>query len=218
MIGNNIKALMKERGITQVMLAQKAGISQSTLSAIINGATPKAETAERIALALNVNVSDMQSVGKEHAELYCPRCGSHAVVEWLNHGNGKCRLRCSYCEADTGEQKDAEHAVAVFNSFAHSAERRAEKSVHVLSLAELLDSSCADSDDVRPAWFENRGLFIVPALIQYGMSERELEIVKVLWFGSMSAKSYLLSTYNEAWRVWGGKPTPARSDAEPWKE
>ena len=212
----SLPRIMHEKGYTQKTLSEKAGISQSTLSAIINGASPKPATLKALLDALGI--SQQQLFEKTTQEVsVCLRCGSKAITEWYNHGNGHYRLKCNYCEADSGEQPTKAKAVAIFESFKTTAERRASANVCVLSLAELLDSSCADEEDCRPVWFENRGLFIVPAIIRYGGAERELELVKVLWYGTMGAKSYMLSTYNEAWRCWNQKPTAERSDATPWK-
>ena len=215
-VGYNIGRFMKAKGLTQVELAKKAQISQSTLSAVINGTVPKKGTVEALCKALGVTEEEICQGNYTEEIERCPRCGSKAILVWNNLGNENCRIKCAFCEADTGEQKDKAHAVKVFRSFQKVAERRAPSDVYVLPLAELLDSGLADADDVRPVWFENRGLFVVPALVQYGGAERELELVKVLWFGAMSPKSYLLSMYNDAWRCWSRRPTAERSDAEPW--
>ena len=210
---------MREQGFTQKALAEKAHISQSTLSAILNGTPPKESTVSALADALGLTINELKESKRTTQEIsVCPRCGSTAIYEWIAHGSGKVRFRCGYCEADTGEQRSREHAISVFNSFQHSADSRQHANVYVLSLAELLDSAFADADDVRPVWFENRGLFVVPALVQYGAAERELELVKVLWFGSMAPKSYLLDLYGTAWRTWNSRPTAERCDAEPWKD
>lgn len=214
---NNLKDIMKGKGVTQTALAKMAGISQSTISAILNGNPTTPATLNAICNALGISAQKLSEETTQEITS-CPRCGSKAIIEWNNHLNNNCRLRCAFCEADTGEQRDKEHALRVFASFEQSESRRAHANVCVLTLSELLDSSCADADDVRPVWFENRGLFIVPALLQYGLAERELELVKVLWFGSMSAKSYLLSNYGVAWRCWNGRPTAERSEAEAWKD
>jgi len=218
MIGDNLRGILKAKGLTQAQLAQGAHISQSTVSAILNGTTPTENTLNGICEFLGIAQDILLSEKTTLQVNVCPRCNSKALIEWYNHGNGNCRIRCAYCEADTGEQRSREQALHVFSSFqTRSSGRRARASVYVLSLAELLDSAYADADDVRPVWFENRGLFIVPALMQYGRAERELDIVKVLWFGSMSAKSYLLGNYGIAWRCWNSKPTEEHSDAEPWQ-
>ena len=210
----NIRELMKERGITQASLASHIGMSQASVSNIINGANTSEDVLRNIASVLDVPFETLTSPVSTNI---CPRCDSKAVVEWFNHGNGNCRIHCAYCGADTGEQKDREHALRIFASFSKLQNGRVSANVYILPLAELLDTSCADADDVRPTWFENRGLFIVPALVQYGMAERELELVKVLWFDSMTPKSYLLSNYGEAWRCWNKKPTAEHAEAEPWR-
>lgn len=216
MIGENIGNIMRSRGLTQAQIAASCGISQSSLSAIIRGESePKEKTAERIALALGCSVEELKTATADVAS--CPRCGSKAITEWHSHGSGSVRLRCDYCELDTGEQNSRAKALSVFRSYEKKKERRNADSVHVLSLAELLDSECFDNDDVRIAWFENRGLFIVPSLIRCGIAERELGLVKVVWFGNRE-KTYMLEQYGQWWRCWSEKVTEAQSDATPWKE
>lgn len=216
MIGTNIGNRMRFKRMTQQELAEKAGISQASLSAIINGKSgAKAETLSAIASALGCTVAALKVEPSEPRE--CPRCGSRSISEWRNHGKESCRIRCNYCELDTGEQNSRAKALSVFYSFKNAEPRRAPSDVYVLPRTELLDASCFDGDDVRPVWFENRGLFIVPALLRCGIAERELELVKVVWFGS-GAKSFMLEQYGKWWRVWNGKASEAKSDATPWAE
>ena len=56
-----IKTLREERGMTQEELAQKAGISRTTLSCLESGAAEVAstKTLSRLAEALNVSVRDI---------------------------------------------------------------------------------------------------------------------------------------------------------------
>ena len=59
-VGERIKGLMKEKGISQNQLARAAQISQSGLSSIINGASsPKESTMKAIAGALDCTVADL---------------------------------------------------------------------------------------------------------------------------------------------------------------
>lgn len=215
-IGYSILSAMKAQGLTQKALAEKAHVSQSAISAIVHGTAPKDSTLSAICAVLGTTPAKISEKTTQEVNV-CPRCGSKAIIEWFNHGTGHYRFRCAYCEADSEEQKSRADAIRVFNSFGNKAERRAQDDIHVMSLAELLDVSFFDADDVRTVWFENRGLFIVPALLQYGGAERELELVKVTWFGKMSPSSYLLENYNNAWRCWNSRPTAERSDAEQWK-
>ena len=220
MIGDNIRRIMKEKKLTQAQVAKLANISQSTLSNIINGlAEPKQQTKETVADAIGVPLEQLE---EEIApvDLKCPRCGSTAVMEFTNHSNGSCRLRCGYCDLDTTDQQSRAHALNVFLSFRHKgavAER--SDNVRVLALEELMDGAeCDDRDNVRPVWFENRGLFIVPSLLQCGIAERELGIARVEWHGSFGAKSFMLDQYGSWWRTWNKKPTQAQSDSVPWSE
>ena len=139
-------------------------------------------------------------------------------MEFTNHANNSCRLRCGYCDLDSGDQADRQHALTVFESFRKKATAEPPQDVRVLELAEILDGSASDDDAVQPIWFENRGLFIVPSLLQCGIAERELDIVRVEWHGSFGAKSFMLSQYGAWWRCWNKKPSRAQSDAVPWSE
>ena len=59
-VGSKIKAMMKNRGYSQMRLAKKANISQSGLSTIINGgSSPSATTLQAIADALECSVKDI---------------------------------------------------------------------------------------------------------------------------------------------------------------
>ena len=69
-MGNRIRAIRTEQGLSQKDLCEKAGISQSALSAIERSEkSPTAETLRGIAAALGVLVSDLLE------EKYCPVCG-----------------------------------------------------------------------------------------------------------------------------------------------
>ena len=61
-IGNNIRALRKEKGLTQIELAQKAGINHSIISRIEYSQPPKScslATLFRIADALEIEPADL---------------------------------------------------------------------------------------------------------------------------------------------------------------
>ena len=213
----NLRSILKERGITQAELAKLSGLSQSTISGILSGASkPKAENLRRIADVLSLGIEELK---KSPASLTCcPRCGSRAITQWQNLADGSCRVLCGYCGLDSGEQHSMEKAVEIMESFRPSVKKSEENYTRVLTLPELLDSAYMDGEAVRPVWFENRGLFIIPALLQCGTAERELGLVHVLWFGSVSPKSYLFNLYGSTWRAWSSKPTEPQSDAEPWKD
>lgn len=54
---DNLKTLMKQRGFSQMMLAESTGISQSAISLYITGkSTPKAGELQRMADALSVSM------------------------------------------------------------------------------------------------------------------------------------------------------------------
>jgi transcriptional regulator with XRE-family HTH domain len=54
-----IRALMRERGMTQQELARLAGISRSTVLHILRGGHSSTETLERVAAALDVDVAEL---------------------------------------------------------------------------------------------------------------------------------------------------------------
>lgn len=69
-MGNRIRAIRTEQGLSQKELCERAGISQGTLSAIERSEkSPTADTLRSIAAALGVLVSDLME------EKYCPVCG-----------------------------------------------------------------------------------------------------------------------------------------------
>ena len=212
---------MKELKLTQEKLAAAAGISQAALSAIINNKSePKAETLRALAESLRLPLDSLAAVEEWQSwpqNFACPRCGSRAVSEFYNHADGAVRLSCGFCGLDTGEQKDRAGAMRLISSYAPPQSGAAgPQSVHVYALAELLDSSAFDGDDVRPVWFENQGLFCCPALLQYGIAERELELVRVQWWNSNGNKSFSLDKYGAWWRCWSQRPTEAQSLAVAW--
>lgn len=145
----------------------------------------------------------------------CRRCGSKAVSVWYH--NGTCRMRCGYCEADTGEQKSAGQAMKIWDTFKRAETAEPQSSVRVLSKDELIDSAFYDSSDIRPVWFENRGIFCCPALVQYGMAEREHGCVRVEWHGSFGSQSYDLQNYGSWWRCWSEKPSIEVLESEQWE-
>ena len=219
MIGDNIYRIMKEQKLTQSKLAKMSGISQATISAIIHGASPKKQTAEALAEALHVSVDELTAENTSFV-LKCPQCGSKAVMEFLNYADGSCRIHCGFCGVDTGDQQSRALAVRMFESFrkASAEKRKGKDACRVLTLDELLDVSAYDGESVRPVWFENRGLFIVPSLLQNGIAEREMGLVRVEWHSSFGAKSFMINQYGAWWRCWTSKPTQEQSDAIPWIE
>lgn len=81
-----IKELMKDRGISGLMLAERVGISNVALSTIATGKmNPSLDTLERIAKALDVEMSDL--FAPEKNRFRCPRCG--ALLELRECEDGK---------------------------------------------------------------------------------------------------------------------------------
>lgn len=57
--GDSLRALLRERGLTQQELAQRAGINRSTVRHVLAGGHCSTETLQRIAAALDVDVSEL---------------------------------------------------------------------------------------------------------------------------------------------------------------
>lgn len=76
-----IKEVIKSRGYTVTSLAEKIGMTQVSLSRIING-NPTVETLEKIALALGVDVKDLfKSTKEKNTEtIYVLRDGNYVAV------------------------------------------------------------------------------------------------------------------------------------------
>ena len=70
-----IKELCKERGIALSALAELVGISQPSMSLIVNGKQkPSFDTLEKIATGLNVGIGELFAP-LEGAKIICPHCG-----------------------------------------------------------------------------------------------------------------------------------------------
>lgn len=54
-----IKTYRDKRGLSQVSLADKSGVPQTTISTIEHGANPSWEIMKKLALALNITVDDL---------------------------------------------------------------------------------------------------------------------------------------------------------------
>ena len=223
-----IKEAMKARHITQKELAERLSVSQSTVSNYINGTYEMPDkTRLEIAEILGLESADFEGIENDWknwpSDFTCPRCNSRAVSEFFHHADHSSRITCGFCGLDSGWQREREKARKIFASFrpvrkSELAEIKhaSDNGVRVLTLAELLDSSQFDSDDVRPVWFENRGLFCCPALLQFGIAEREIDSVRVEWHKSFGQRTFELIHYNSFWRCWAEKPTQAQCDNVIW--
>ena len=70
-----IKELCKEKGLTLNTLADKVGISQPSISLIVNGKQkPSFDTLEKIAEALDVDIAELFAPA-DGARIVCPHCG-----------------------------------------------------------------------------------------------------------------------------------------------
>jgi len=75
-----IKEVLKEKGLTAVWLASQIEITQPSMSGIMNGKIkPSIDTLERIALALNVPVTELFEQPATDI-INCPYCGNKIKV------------------------------------------------------------------------------------------------------------------------------------------
>lgn len=78
-----VKELLKQKGMTAKELAGKIGISEGALSqSIKDGANPNLQTLTKIALALNVPVSELfEQPKKDNLSITCPHCGKDIEIK-----------------------------------------------------------------------------------------------------------------------------------------
>jgi transcriptional regulator with XRE-family HTH domain len=69
-----IKEIVKEKGMTVADLSEMTGILAPSLSRIVNGGNTTTETLEKIAKALEINVSELFETQRTDFIL-CPHCG-----------------------------------------------------------------------------------------------------------------------------------------------
>lgn len=74
-----IKELCKEKGIMMKDLAERLGITPTGLSKSIGQDYPQLQTLERIANALEVEVSEL-FVSRD-TSLHCPKCGARLQLK-----------------------------------------------------------------------------------------------------------------------------------------
>ena len=75
-IGENIKEVMRERGITQKQLAERLEIHPVSLSAMLRGGNFQVETLAKFAAAIGCSVADFFGEPVHR----CPHCGKHIAV------------------------------------------------------------------------------------------------------------------------------------------
>ncbi|MFI3322045.1 MAG: helix-turn-helix transcriptional regulator [Rikenellaceae bacterium] len=69
-----IKELCKKQGITQAEVAQKIGTSASSFAQIVKG-NISIDMLQKIAVALDVRISDLIVEERSSTSLTCPNCG-----------------------------------------------------------------------------------------------------------------------------------------------
>lgn len=80
MMDFRIKSILKERGITALILAQKIDMTQANLSNIMTGkTTPTLPTLQKIADALQVPISDLFEQPQQNI-ITCPHCNGKIKV------------------------------------------------------------------------------------------------------------------------------------------
>lgn len=84
-----IKELCKEKGTTLNALADKVGISQPSISLIVNGKQkPSFDTLEKIADALGVGMGELFAPA-EGAKVICPHCGKQITIKVEGYESAK---------------------------------------------------------------------------------------------------------------------------------
>ena len=73
-----IKEVIKEKGLTVTLLAEKMGINRVGLSNHING-NPSVEILQRIADTLKVDIVELFEPAKSN-EFTCPNCGTKLTI------------------------------------------------------------------------------------------------------------------------------------------
>lgn len=75
-----IKSILKEKGMTNIAIADKVGITRPNMSNIVNGKTkPSLETLDKIADALNVHISELFEQPQQNT-ITCPYCNGKIKV------------------------------------------------------------------------------------------------------------------------------------------
>ncbi len=74
-----IKEALKEKGLTQINLANELGISKVGLNKIING-NPTVDTLQKIATILDVDIKDLFISTKDKETIYIERKGEYIPI------------------------------------------------------------------------------------------------------------------------------------------
>ena len=107
-IGENIKRLRKERGLTQKKLGELCGIAEPNIRKYENSKqNPKLETAEKIAVALGVTAFEL--MGMEYFDLKSPDAGKQ-YAEYSSFQNYLSSL--GYVIEEKPERYDAEGLIS----------------------------------------------------------------------------------------------------------
>lgn len=81
---NRIKDILKERGVTQVELADMLGVSRSSIVKTLAG-NPSQETLEKIATVLGVEMWELfassEEVARQTGNETCPYCGQPISIK-----------------------------------------------------------------------------------------------------------------------------------------
>ncbi|OAV65747.1 helix-turn-helix protein [Bacteroidales bacterium Barb6] len=71
-----IKESCRHKGITQKDLADKLGITDISLNKTLRGDYPQLQSLEKIAIALEVDISELFTPSKDNDTIACPYCGN----------------------------------------------------------------------------------------------------------------------------------------------
>lgn len=76
----NIKKAIKDKGLTSIEVAESMGITTVGLSQHING-NPSVEVLERIAKAIEVDISELFDKVDHDDSIICPNCGKSLTIK-----------------------------------------------------------------------------------------------------------------------------------------
>ncbi len=79
----DIKSKIKEKGYTVTSLAKEMGITQVSLSRIING-NPTVDTLQKIAQILDIDIKDLFVSTKDKNTLYIEKEGKYIPIGEIN--------------------------------------------------------------------------------------------------------------------------------------
>lgn len=78
-LSDNVKKVLKKKGLTSGEVAKRMGITPESLSRSING-NPSLETLTKIAAAIGCDIADLFE-GRTDQSINCPHCGEPITIK-----------------------------------------------------------------------------------------------------------------------------------------